>query len=565
AGSEGPSTRRPLALARRVARVVRGVRHRPVETVDRTVDASAQIEDLPRLVEIEALDATDATSGALPEAEVTLPGQIGWLRRGRDGRAEVLDLAGGRLPDAALPAEVIVVRGNAPAGWLDLAALVLAAEGLELCVGRPGEVFAARLSRDAVEAPLEVAVRARWTAGARRARRGARTLRWRRAADRLRSRPAAVLGRMLPLGDDAPTPGAWSERLGLRALPAPGGSFDLLPAGAPAAHRRVVSAGHWPHGPRVASDGPRREAILLSTPLNADLARWLSAEIAALERPPVLLSLAREEHAAARSLRDLLPATPWLVPLGRLHPAERAPLAAAILERHDVQRILHVGPGDGVFDHPVLHAALDTRSVRDLAIGVGPLADPTPRPADVIRLQPTTPEHPRLERADAGAIERPFSRRAARHALGLDTEDRVLVGVFDLTAAARPEDFVELLARLALCDPRWRGVLVGRGPLAGTVADLVQLHALGQLLVAPSLDPLLALCAADVVVSTAEHRPLLGALSDAARLGLPIVATDDGSPDHRAEPLPIGSHRVAPGDLDALVAAVTSSAAERAI
>ncbi len=150
------------------------------------------------------------------------------------------------------------------------------------------------------------------------------------------------------------------------------------------------------------------------------------------------------------------------------------------------------------------------------------------------------------------------AREATRQALGLPDQACLVVMIADLVPTARPEDFVALAYQFA-GDQDVYFLLVGQGPLAATVADLVRYFGLVRFLLR---DPTSwqsgaeIIAAADVVVSTAEVDLAPVALLTAVAAGTPVVAADS---ELRAIPEAAGVQALAyveSGNIDQLAAAV---------
>ena len=107
--------------------------------------------------------------------------------------------------------------------------------------------------------------------------------------------------------------------------------------------------------------------------------------------------------------------------------------------------------------------------------------------------------------------------------LGVPEGHLLVVHSSDLIPELRPEDFVTL-ARHLVDLPHCHFLMVGRGPLAGTVDDLARYAAHPRFRRLESLDPREFWGAADVACSTAPHAvdlpPLLAAMAD----GCPVIA-----------------------------------------
>jgi glycosyltransferase involved in cell wall biosynthesis len=129
---------------------------------------------------------------------------------------------------------------------------------------------------------------------------------------------------------------------------------------------------------------------------------------------------------------------------------------------------------------------------------------------------------------EARAAAPPASRDQTRRELGVPSKGRLVVTAVDLVASGRPEDVVVVAARLRQ-DSGIDFVLVGDGPLAGSVRDLIGFLGIDTIhLRRPrhSLEELAA--AADLVLDPSCEpvvRPLVAA---ALAAGTPVVTAPGG-------------------------------------
>lgn len=147
-------------------------------------------------------------------------------------------------------------------------------------------------------------------------------------------------------------------------------------------------------------------------------------------------------------------------------------------------------------------------------------------------------------------------RQELRARAGISPDDVVVLYVARLVPSKRPDEFVEIAARVVEARPHPRFVLVGSGPLADELAERARaagltdrIWILGHV---PRLDVWYR--AADVFLSTSEYEGFGLAVADALAYGLPVVATGVGGIPDVVEGG--GAVLVAAGDVDAATAAV---------
>lgn len=122
----------------------------------------------------------------------------------------------------------------------------------------------------------------------------------------------------------------------------------------------------------------------------------------------------------------------------------------------------------------------------------------------------------------------PQQRQRVRSELGVPEDRRLVVAVTDLVAAGRPEDVV-VVADLLRREPGLCFVLVGDGPLAGSIRDLISFLAVDTLHLRRPRHSLAELAAAaDLVLDPSSEpvaRPLVAA---ALAAGTPVVTARGG-------------------------------------
>ena len=153
---------------------------------------------------------------------------------------------------------------------------------------------------------------------------------------------------------------------------------------------------------------------------------------------------------------------------------------------------------------------------------------------------------------NAPSADPPLSRSAARHALGLRPDDRVIGWVGRLSPEKAPERFI---SAMACVDRPCVGLVVGDGPLRGELEQLA-LEAGGRVRLAGALeqaDRLLPAFDALVLSSRTEGTPMV--LLEAMRAEVPVVSFSVGGvPDALGDT----AWLAAPGDVAGLAAAITS-------
>lgn len=266
-------------------------------------------------------------------------------------------------------------------------------------------------------------------------------------------------------------------------------------------------------------DGPERRTgavlLLLSSSLaggrdqlTADLLRHLAGDRFDFS----IVTLAASDELQRERLLQLEPTASAVYPLGEFLPAEAAPSALALLARRQRAVVLHLGGKDLP---PDLAQKLEGASP-----GVAILDRPRRENWPGVQICGVKP-----------AMIAAASRAELRRRLEVP-DDAILVAMAgDLLVRQRPEDFIALAHRLR-DDRRFRFLLAGRGPRAGTLDDLDRYLAPGNFrrLSAVPLDEILA--AADVACTTGERQSLPYFPLAALAAGRPVVACDvDGLGD----------------------------------
>jgi len=303
---------------------------------------------------------------------------------------------------------------------------------------------------------------------------------------------------------------------GLGASGLPGmvavGCYRVSKKHLPYRHRVRPLTGLGARQPREQSPNPALLIVLAAAlaggleQLAADLARTLGDH----HRLIFASTRASDELQSAR-LRQLARAAPYVYPLADWLPAEILPSAVEVLaRRHRAAAVLHLGKSEAL-----------TAIARQLA-GMDPAPPVLAPPAVACGVPRPAPAHP--------------GRRAGvRAELGIPAGAVLVTMLSDLVARQRPEDFVALAHRCR-DDARFFFLLVGSGPLAGTVGDLERFLAPGNFrhLAAAADDDVFA--ATDVACALGEDGDFPAGLLGALAAGVPAVATDvDGLGDLLAD------------------------------
>jgi glycosyltransferase involved in cell wall biosynthesis len=184
-------------------------------------------------------------------------------------------------------------------------------------------------------------------------------------------------------------------------------------------------------------------------------------------------------------------------------------------------------------------------------------------PADAIRVV--------YNGIDAARVDTPAARAATRRELGAGPSASVVAMVGQLAPWKRHADFLRVAARVSATRPEAIFMIAGEdlfgdhpGYRAGLEALARDLGLEGRVRLLGWRDDLAALLAAsDVVVHPAQREPFGRAVAEAMAAGMPVAAVRAGGP---AELIQDGESGVlvAPGDLEAMAAAVASLCADAA-
>jgi|SRR5688572_21577884 teichuronic acid biosynthesis glycosyltransferase TuaC len=157
----------------------------------------------------------------------------------------------------------------------------------------------------------------------------------------------------------------------------------------------------------------------------------------------------------------------------------------------------------------------------------------------------------------------PGERRAARAALGLPAEDRIVLFVGRLAAGKGLDDLVDAFARVAARDAAVRLVLVGAGPLTGALGKRVAALGLADRVrfagEVPHAEVPRWLQASDVLALPSAAEGFPNVVREALACGRPVIATPVGDvPRVVAED---AGWLVPVGDVTALAAAMAAACA----
>jgi glycosyltransferase involved in cell wall biosynthesis len=148
------------------------------------------------------------------------------------------------------------------------------------------------------------------------------------------------------------------------------------------------------------------------------------------------------------------------------------------------------------------------------------------------------------------------SRARVRAELGVGADRWLVLAVIDLAPSGRPEDVVVAAHRLR-DQPDMDFVIVGDGPLAGTVLDLAEFLGVRSLRLRRPVHALVDLVtAADVLLDPSYEAALRPAVAAALAVGTPVVSAPGGGAEELVEELGGGVVVRSLGDTDALVDAI---------
>ncbi|HSQ54779.1 MAG TPA: glycosyltransferase, partial [Gemmata sp.] len=124
----------------------------------------------------------------------------------------------------------------------------------------------------------------------------------------------------------------------------------------------------------------------------------------------------------------------------------------------------------------------------------------------------------------------PEARQAARAALGLNADDRVVCGIFRLDEEKQPEVFLRVVEEVEQRVPRLRVLLAGTGALASEVETIVRERGLDRFLTLLGRREKVGevLLASDAMLLTSAVEGCPNAVLEAQYMGVPVVATRGG-------------------------------------
>ncbi len=311
----------------------------------------------------------------------------------------------------------------------------------------------------------------------------------------------------------------------------------------------------------ASDDGSRPAVLVLASAAGYGIVATLVRSLGETRRFVVVTTGAPAGVAASdRALTELgaevYPVAAWLEP--EVWPS----LVADLVRTNQIGTVLRLGrpleielPGDPrprLVDLPFAAAEIDVSVDAVLAVGAGIAG--AARAAGLATSE--------LLAAPEIAGELPGADRLAtvRSAYGVPDDAILVLAVAELVPDRRPEDIAAVAYRLR--DRRDVHVLlVGQGPLAGTVNDIAAHFRLERFSLSPVGHPIADLVAAsDCVLSAAERDPWPEAVAAALALGRHVVATDiDGVRELVAA---AGGDRCVlcpPCDLDGLAAGVVET------
>ncbi len=289
------------------------------------------------------------------------------------------------------------------------------------------------------------------------------------------------------------------------------GHYRVSKSHLPYVHRLRPLTGLGHCSPDAATD-ERALLVILGAPLTGGLEQLAADLPRALGDRYRLIFASTEisDDLQRERLRQLAGAV-TTYPLADWLPAEILPSAVEVLAcRHRAAAVLHLGEGTS-------RAAIeDQLSTTDPSM---PMIGP-PSPACGV----SAPQAAAVANRDRVPTE-----------LGIPDGAILVTMISDLVARQRPEDFVTLAHRFRQ-DDRFFFLLVGHGPLAGTVGDLERLLApdnFRAVSTAPTPD---VLAITDIACVLSEDGAFPYFVLNALTAGLPVVATDvDGLGELLAE------------------------------
>lgn len=310
---------------------------------------------------------------------------------------------------------------------------------------------------------------------------------------------------------------------------------------------------------RFSPERGRPAVLVVTSSRGAEVAAWILRRLGEELRFTVIFTDGSDGSPIVRGLTELAHRT---YPVGGyLEPAVWPSLITDLARAHGAGIVLRIDapvelpPGD---DRPqVIDIPLETSTPVDgaglvLALGAGLAAATRDSGSEVVELIPG----PMLPGEMPGYEE----LNGVRAAHGVPDDARLVLTIADLDFDHRPEDVTAVARRLRHREDI-HFLLVGRGPLAGTVSDLAGYFGLDRFTFAPPGHPIKELVAvSDCVLSTAEVDPWPVSVSAALALGRSVVATEiDGVRELVAAADFDRCALCDPGDVEALSVAVVAA------
>ncbi|MEM1177115.1 MAG: hypothetical protein AAGM22_02125 [Acidobacteriota bacterium] len=268
---------------------------------------------------------------------------------------------------------------------------------------------------------------------------------------------------------------------------------------------------------------PASLLLVLTRALGGGLDRLVTTVASQADGPVILVQMAEEGFAPAHPTVLCQPGRSGsaIYPLAELLDLDDRPLVLRLLlERHRPRRVVHLGPGLGLFDVAESSDALgELARFEHLAVAdprfPGRLAAP---PASAVPLE--TAVAPQKIAAPLPEAD------AARARLGLPVDAVVAAHLGDLGFDERPEDVLAAVAVRPEAERPWL-LFAGRGPLEATLDDLATFYGLRRVRrVNAGVAEALAAC--DFVVSAAPALPNPWQLLAAAAHGKPTITALSG-------------------------------------
>lgn len=336
-----------------------------------------------------------------------------------------------------------------------------------------------------------------------------------------------------------------------------GGRGYLLPRGASGEITHEVAPLADTEPMTAETDG--RPAVIVTTTLSgATVAAWLQRELGNAFRFVVMIVDSEESGGSAiRAITDLgamvYPIAGFLEP--QVHPWVVADVlraaGAGVVLRIDTPVDLQVVSGDRPFVIDLPFHSDEVCGAADIVLALGgEIADRARNreieTVDLVAAPDLSGSEPNAE-----------ARAGLRAAYNVPEGAQLVLTYGDLTPDRRPEDAAAVARRLRRREDVFF-LMIGQGPLAGTVSDMAAYFGLDRFVISPAGHSMIDLVGAcDCVLSPAEEDSWPVAVAAGLALGRSIVATDiDGVRELVAAADGDRCTLCQPGDVDALAAAV---------